>query len=78
MSVGEDDEVQRGALRVLQDRPEQRGHVGEDLVRHGAVAILLEGGDHQDVDVDILWGAGDATQLNLMGNTMEPEIEREF
>ena len=64
MRVSEDDEVQRGALGVLQDGPEQRGHVGEDLIRHGAVAILLEGGDHQDVDVDILWGAGDVTQLN--------------
>ena len=64
MSVAEDDEVQRGALRVIQDGPEQRGHVGENLVRHGPVAILLDGGDHQDVDVDILWGAGDATQLH--------------
>ena len=62
--VGEDDEVQRGALCVLQDGPEQRGHVGEDLVRHGAVAILLESSNHQDVDIDILWGAGDATQLH--------------
>ena len=64
MRVSEDDEVQRGALRVLQDGPEQRGHVGEDLLRHRAVAIHLEGGDHQDVDVYILGCAGDATQLH--------------